>query len=152
MAEFMYCIGILSKQASTELFMRNDCSRARFSVSSSRRLVLRDVPLDAALFVPALSADRHRSSRIREGYSKEKNIAAKKSIRRHKNKRSTLPQTLAGKSKKNPQSEQKKNHNQRIKKRTKPYSSNPINQTAHTAGLQNRLNRNPKEKRPQKSS
>jgi len=40
--------------------------------------------------------------------AKKKNIAAKKSIRRHKNKRSTLPQTLAGKSKKNPQSEQKK--------------------------------------------
>ena len=52
----------------------DDCSRARFSVSSSRRLVLRDVPLDAALFIPALSADKDRSSRIREKelYNKEK--------------------------------------------------------------------------------
>ena len=33
-----------------------DCSRVRFSVSSSSRLVLRDVPLDDALFIPAAAS------------------------------------------------------------------------------------------------
>jgi hypothetical protein len=48
-----------------------ECSRARFSVSSSSRLVLRDVPLDAALFDPALSESKRLICHARGNVGKE---------------------------------------------------------------------------------
>jgi len=72
-------------------------SRARFSVSSSRRLVSRDVPLDAASFDPALSANNKscqtqtkqtRRKRTNRFIRNEKN-SRNKTIGGHQHKRST---------------------------------------------------------------